>query len=162
MSDQDASRIQAEARAFRDRFSTLMLATCSPDGRPEASLAPFVLDEQERPCVYLSELAAHTANLLANPRASLLFTGDESEARNPFARERLVLQCRALELRGEKAEKILTEMEKSFGETLALLRALPDFHLFAFEVEEGSYIKGFGQAWGLEGNHLRTSGLRRG
>lgn len=162
MDDPDNEQIHAEARAFRDRFRTLMLATCTPDGKPEASLAPFLLDDQERPCVYLSELAAHTANLLANPRASLLFAGDEAEARNPFARQRLTLHCRALELQGEKAEKILNEMEKAFGETVALLRALPDFHLFAFEVEEGSYIKGFGQAWALEGNRLDVSGLRRG
>ncbi len=161
MNDLDLNQIQAEARAFRDDFSTLMLATCSPDGRPEASLAPFILDAQERPCVYLSELAAHTSNLLANPRASLLFAEDENQARNPFARRRLVLQCRAKELQAGSAVKVLDEMERVFGETVALLRALPDFHLFAFEVEQGSFVKGFGQAWALQGNLLEILGLRR-
>ncbi len=160
--DEISEQLQTEIQAFRDHFRTLVLATCSPDGRPEASLAPFVLDDEERPCVYVSELAAHTTNLLSNPRASLLFAEDEIEVRNPFARRRLVLHCQAKKLSGDGAEKILEKMEANFGETVRLLRNLPDFHLFAFDIIEGNYIKGFGQAWAITGNRLEVQFLRRG
>jgi putative heme iron utilization protein len=156
-SPSDPEALQRQARALRDRSATVILATASPDGRPEASQAPWVADEQERPCIFISQLATHTRNLLANPRASLLFVEEESQSRNLHARERLVLQCRAEEMHGEAAGRLLDEMESAFGETVALLRSLPDFHLFRFRVEEGVYVRGFGQAWRVEGNELSIS-----
>ncbi len=147
-------QLQQSARALRDRCKSVLLATVSPEGVPEASYAPYILDDDEAICIYVSELAAHTRHLLANPRASLMFIQPEAEARNLFARERLVLQCRAEEVRGNEADSLLARMESLFGETVTLLRSLPDFHLFRFQVEEGSYVRGFGQAWKVRGNRL--------
>ena len=50
-------------------------------------------------------------------------------------------------------------MQARFGKTLELLRTLPDFLLFRLNVENGSFIKGFGQAWSLEGNDLQILAL---
>ena len=161
MTDQ-TRQLQQAARAFRDRFDTVLLATASAQGIPEISYAPYLLDEAECICIYVSELAAHTGNLVRQPRASLMFIADEKESRNPFARERLVLHCRAEAVTGEAAAAILQGMEDKFGRTVELLRSLPDFHLFRFHVEEGSYVRGFGQAWALEGNGLAIRELKRG
>ena len=60
----DLTAVREACRAFPARFQTLQLATVSADGLPEASYAPFVAD-QGRYWVYLSDLARHTANLLA-------------------------------------------------------------------------------------------------
>lgn len=161
MNSSEPQALQQLARAFRGRFQSVLLATASPEGAPLSSYAPFVLDDEEALCVYLSELAPHTRNLMANPRASLLFIGEEQEARNPFARERLVLQCRAEQVPEGKDEPLLRRMTELFGNTMELLRSLPDFHLFRFQVEEGSYIQGFGKAWSLVGNRLEIVELRR-
>ncbi len=158
----EQQQLQQVARALRDRCRSVLLATVSPAGEPEISYAPFILDDDEAICIYVSELAAHTRNLLANPRASLMFIQPEAEARNLFARERLVLQCRAGEVRGKEADRLLERMESAFGETVALLRSLPDFHLFRFQVEKGSYVRGFGQAWVVQGNRLVIGELRKG
>jgi len=48
----------------------------------------------------------------------------------------------------------MSKDQAKLGKTLALLRTLPDFHLFRFETITGSYIRGFGQAWTLRGNEL--------
>ncbi len=162
MTETDPVELQRQARALRDRHRTLLLATADGEGHPEISYAPYLLDEEECFCIYLSELAAHTRNLLARPRAGVLFIQPEEEARNPFARERLVLHCRAEELAGEERETLLDRMERAFGETVSLLRSLPDFHLFRLRVETGSYVQGFGRAWSLEGNRLEILELRHG
>ena len=158
----DPEMLQRQACAFRDRFETVLLATVDADCVPGISYAPFVLDDDQAICIYISELAEHTRNLMNRPRASLMFISEEKDARNLFARERLVLQCHGEELRGEAARPILERMEACFGKTMELLRSLPDFHLFRFQVETGSYIRGFGQAWSLEGNGLKIRELRRG
>ncbi len=58
----------AESSRFRARFSTLVMATVSKDGVPEASYAPYVMDEEGVFFVYLSDLSRHTANLWGTGR----------------------------------------------------------------------------------------------
>ncbi|MEQ8661646.1 MAG: pyridoxamine 5'-phosphate oxidase family protein [Gammaproteobacteria bacterium] len=48
--------IACEARAFRDSFRTLHLATAAADGTPSASYAPFALSDRGHPQIYVSEL----------------------------------------------------------------------------------------------------------
>lgn len=157
----DPEELRRDARALRDAFRSVLLSTLSPEMRPAISYAPYVLDDDEAVCIHVSELAHHTRNLLAHPVASLMFIAGEKESRNLFARERLILHCRAEEVRGEAAIPLLERMEERLGNTVALLRSLPDFHLFRFTVEEGSYIRGFGQAWPVKGNSLEIGELKR-
>jgi len=161
MPEQDPKILQQQAQAFRDRFRSVLIATASPQGEPDISYAPFVLDESGRICVYISQLARHTRNLTAQPEASLMFIAPEQESRNLFARQRLILQCKARSVPMEEADSILLQMQAQFGKTVELLRSLPDFQLFRFDVKNGSFIKGFGQAWSLEGNDLQILELRR-
>ena len=160
MPDQDPKVLQKQAQDFRAGFQSVLIATTSPEGEPDISYAPFVLDDSGRVCIYISQLARHTRNLAAQPQASLMFIAAEQESRNLFARQRLILQCTAHQVPEAETEPVLQQMQSQFGKTLELLRSLPDFHLFRFEVETGSYIKGFGQAWSLEGNDLQILALR--
>jgi len=160
----DHAGLRQEARAFRDHFRSVVLATSSADGQPDASYAPVVFDEQETPHVYISELAQHTRNLLENPRASLLFIADESDTRNLFGRQRLTLHCEArrIDPADPQATLLLDQFEHSFGKTVQLLRSLGDFHLFAFEVRAGTYVRGFAQAWEIADASLNIVKLNRG
>lgn len=73
---------------------TLILASISKDNLPHISYAPYVRDHDGTFYIYVSELAQHTANLLENQQASILFIRPESESSNLFARERIVFSCR--------------------------------------------------------------------
>ena len=77
---------------------TLLLSTASANGIPDISYAPFVSDQAGLFYIYVSEMACHTANLLNNPQASILFIRPESESPNLFARERAVLSCSVSEI----------------------------------------------------------------
>ena len=158
----DRDAVQREALAFRDQFKSLLLATCSADGRPEISYAPFILGDDQAFHLFISELAAHTRNLRHNGQASVMLIEAENQAKNPFARKRLTLQCHAQEVPPEAQDELLERFETRFGNTVKLLRQLPDFHLFCLTVAQGSYVRGFGQAWALAGNGLEVLQLRQG
>lgn len=151
MSSPDQSELQVyqqQCQQLLARLQSLALSTLS-EGQPDISYAPFWRDEGGVIYIYVSELAAHTHNLMAHARCSVMFIEDESACRNIFARERLTLDCRAIEV-GNQADNftsILDQMEAELGQTVALLRSLPDFRLFALTLLSGRYVVGFGKAF---------------
>jgi putative heme iron utilization protein len=128
---------------------TLLLATASISGASDLSYVPFVRDQAGCLYIFVSELAAHTANLLTNPQASVMFIRPEAESRNLFARERVVFNCTAREIgRNEQIYSTqLKAMQDQYGEAISLLRSLSDFHLFALCPESGRDVAGFAQAY---------------
>lgn len=133
---------------------TLLLSTASVSGIPDISYAPFVRDPVGVFYIYISEMACHTAHLMANPHASILFIRSESETANLFARERVVLNCRVEEISRDEIiySDSLDAMHTKFGEVVNVLRSLSDFHLFALRPETGRYVVGFGRAFKIDVN----------
>ena len=60
-----------------------------PDGTPFASLVTIATDADGTPLMLLSRLSAHTRNLLADPRCSLLFS--QGGKGDPLAHPRLTV-----------------------------------------------------------------------
>ncbi len=149
--------LQIEAQTFQKSFESVHLATISADGKPHASYAPCVVDEAGATYIFISGLARHTQNLRNNPNASLLFLETEENSPNIFARQRLNLDCQASTISRsiEDWQHIINQFETKFGNIINLLKSLPDFQLFRFDVEGGSFVKGFGQAYALKGNDLQ-------
>ena len=160
----DIAAIRREALDFRCGFKTVVLATSSIDGEPEASYTPCVMDNEGRIYIYISRLARHTRHLLSNRRASLLWIENEEAARNLFARRRLSLECDATEVsRGsEQAEQILDQMEQELDKTVSVLRTLGDFHLFRLTPAQGVYVQGFGKAFDVSGPALEIENGPKG
>lgn len=166
MTDQPSSsslEIQTEATAFVDQFKTLMLATVSQEQLPDCSTAPFLHDENGYFYLFLSALAQHTRNLLHNPSASLMIISDEATSKNLFARQRLILQAKAIVIPRDDSsyESIMDKFQAHLGNTIGLLRTLPDFHLFQLSVEQGNYVQGFAKAFALKGPDLQVVEHRR-
>jgi putative heme iron utilization protein len=148
--------ILTEAREFHAPFSSLLMATTSPAGEPTASYAPYVSEDGGGFLVYVSELAAHTRNLTRTGRASVLFIEDEREAGQLFARKRVTYACRAAEIPRDapEFEVSMDRFASRHGDLVALLRGLPDFHLFRLRPERANYVRGFGEAFELDGEAL--------
>lgn len=142
---------------------TILLSTVSGNSVPDLSVAPFVRDQAGCFYIFISELATHTANLLNNPQASVMFIRPECESNNLFARERAVFNCNAKKI--ERSEPLYTIQLKAFqdkfGEVVSLLQTLTDFHLFALCPESGRYIMGFGQAYMININEGKVSPLNK-
>jgi putative heme iron utilization protein len=131
---------------------TLILATVSDQGEPECSYAPYVKDGQNVFYIFVSELATHTKNMLHTAKASILFIKPEQETKNFFVRERVIFDCTISEIQqdDELYDRQLGLMNDQFGETVELLRSLPDFHLLALTPVKGRYIAGFGKAFMID------------
>ena len=128
---------------------TLLLSTASQESVPDISYAPYVRDQQGNFYIYVSELAAHTGNLLMNRQASVLFIRPEADSTNLFARERVIFNCavNGVKREDEIYSSTLKALQDKFGEVVNVLSSLPDFHLFSLEPTRGLYIVGFGQAY---------------
>ncbi|MFB9885603.1 pyridoxamine 5'-phosphate oxidase family protein [Balneatrix alpica] len=167
MSSPDEQQLLAmfdQQLAFRKKMKTLMLATLGSDQEAEVSYAPYV-EQQGYFYIYISELAAHTGNLLRHPQLKVMLIEDESSAKQPHARERLSFKAQATEVQRETQEwqQVQAAFSERFGEIAQMLAGLADFHLFRLSLSEGLYVKGFAKAYRIHADgieHLRDLGHR--
>lgn len=155
MSEQSKEQLlglNQSCQKLQNGMQSLLLSTMNSEGFPEISYAPYFSDQPGVFYIFISELARHTKNLSTSPRASVMFIADEGDSQNLFARERLTYRCSAEEVEPQKDEykQVLNGMEDQFGNIMAMLKTLPDFHLFRLEAFEGSYVVGFGKAYEID------------
>lgn len=148
--------ILSEALQFHLAFDSLLLATSDAAGHPDASYAVHHVDQRGRFHIFVSELAAHTANLKVRPEASVLFIEDETQAGNLFGRKRLTCACRAeLLFRGsDDWVEVMDGFVAKHGKMMDMLKGLEDFHLFRLTPHKATYVRGFAQAYELTGEQL--------
>jgi heme iron utilization protein len=124
------------------------LATLEPDGAPFASLVTIATDVDGTPLMLLSRLSAHTRNLLAEPRCSLLFA--QGGKGDPLAHPRLTVVGRAAQTSETRArERFLARHPKA-----KLYADFPDFGFFALTPEAGHLNGGFAKAATLTRDQL--------
>lgn len=154
----ELQRLQQDAEKLETSFKTLLLSTLNDAQQPALSYSPYVRQGNDY-YVFISELAEHTQHLLARPECSIMFVKDEADSRNLFARERLILQCRAtvMDKASVQGQQVLDQMQATLGETVALLRQLGDFRLFCLSPEQGRYVVGFGKAFLVNGETRELS-----
>mgnify|MGYP006233817371 FL=1 len=149
------SRLGPEIKEFRQERRTIQLATVDVQGRPNVSYAPYV-QNQEGYFVLISQIARHARNLLDNPNVSLMMIEDEDVSKQLFARKRLTFDAVAavVERDTEMWQQVVGQMKERFGEVIDGLSQLEDFVLFNLKVEQGLFVKGFGQAYQVSRDDL--------
>lgn len=146
---------RGEYRALRDSSKAALLATLAEEQMPCASYAPLVWVDDS--CyLYLSDLASHTRNLKRCPSLSLLLMEDEDRVANAFARRRITFEATVVIVEREDPlfARVLAEFRHCFGKVMDMIEPLPDFHLFRLQLKAGRFVRGFGQAYELTGDHL--------
>lgn len=152
----ELAEIASEAREFRDQFQTIHLSTATLSGMPTASYAPFVQLQENQFGIYISELAAHTHNVLNNPKASVLFIEPEEKAKQLFARKRLAYTCDATLHRrnSDTFTLVMDAMKVRFKGIMEHLEKMQDFHIVTLSASHASYVRGFAQAYEFENAEL--------
>ncbi|MCZ4281361.1 DUF2470 domain-containing protein [Kiloniella laminariae] len=124
-------------------------AADSPGGRvervagnfPYASLSLVALDHDATPYMLLSDLADHSQNLIANPRAGMLFDGTAGY-RDPLAGGRVTLVGTLRKVNDPRMlQRFLSRHPGS-----ALYAGFNDFSLYHYEIEAAHLIGGFAKA----------------
>lgn len=147
------------ARRLVASAKTATLSTLAPRGGegppyPFGSLVAVATDPRGAPLLLLSALAEHTKNLLACPRASLLFA--ESGAADPLARSRVTLL-------GDVASVPEAELVTARQRYLAAhpeagtWASFNDFAFYAMTLAEVRLVAGFGRmGWIAPDEYLVT------
>lgn len=124
------------------------LATLGRDGHPASSLVSLATDIDGTPLILVSSLSAHTGNLIADRRASLLIAS--SGKGDPLAHARITLKLAAKRVSREtsQAERVrrrfLARQPKA-----ALYADFGDFSFFSLDILGASLNGGFGRAYEL-------------
>lgn len=147
---------------LQGKMQSVQLSTVGDDGEPHSGYTPFLLDDNQL-IVFVSQLALHTRDLLANGQASAMIITDEAEASQIFARTRVTYQCKAevVARDAQEYDSLLNRFEERHGKMIGLLRQLPDFVLFRLVPQRGQLVMGFGKAYRMTGEKLDQFELAR-
>ena len=147
------SEIASSARTLLRRALKGSLATIDRGGGyPYASLITLATDASGAPTFLISSLARHTANLIADARASVLI--DETGAlADPLQGARMTLYGRA----EPSTEVGLKRRFLARHPEAELYAGFPDFSFWRLAVEGAHYIGGFGRIFDLAPSELLLS-----
>jgi putative heme iron utilization protein len=128
------------------------------DGEPYVSMVPFALLARGPDFViHVSTLAAHTGDMLANAKASLLVIAPDDESVPAQARARITIQGEALQI--PHAAALYPEAREAYLRRFpdsAQTFELTDFSLFAIRPRMCRFVGGFAQARTLTADGLAT------
>lgn len=153
-SDRDptpAAAVRALARTVdRAALSTRMaVGGMAAGGEPYVSLVLTACDMAGRPLMLLSDLADHTKNLKADPRAALLLDGTGGLA-DPLTGARASLLGRIDRVSEEPARTRLLARYVARHPSASLYAGFGDFALYRFEIERAHLVAGFGRIHWIE------------
>ena len=151
------SRLLLGAVALLQSHRVAALATLAADGMPFVSMVPFALEpEQGGLVLHVSALAQHSANMVREPRVSLLVMQPEQPAQPVHALPRLTLLGQAcwIEPGSDSWAGCRAAYLARFPDAEPMTQ-LGDFRFVAIRPEGARQIAGFGAARSLEGEELR-------
>lgn len=128
-------------------------------GAPFVSMVPYaVAPDGAAFVIHVSRLAAHTKDMLADPRVSLLVTQPEGEGVDAQALARVSIQGEARELaRGSDGEREARGAYLARFPEAAPLTEFGDFSFFAIRPSQARFVAGFAQAMSVTGETLATA-----
>jgi heme iron utilization protein len=142
------------ARTLASLASTGTLSTIAidPKGYPYGSYVTVAFDEGN-PVFLISQLAEHTRNLAADPRASLMVA--ESRSADPLANGRVTMlgQCMRLERDGGSARRAFLATHPNAG----YYADFGDFAFWKLTVESVRYIGGYGRMSWVRGEDWQNA-----
>jgi len=135
---------------------SLQLSTVGADGMPHCGYTPYLHRAPGSFYIFVSQLAAHTRNLLANRTVAIMIIADEQSTSQIFARARVNYLCDATRIAPDSHDYtlVLDDYQQRHGKMAGLLRQLPDFVLFQLQPISGQFVMGFGKAYTLTGDDL--------
>ncbi len=127
----------------QEKQGTLSTLSQKYAGWPFGSLTPYAISAAGDPLIFVSSLAEHTRNLLADPHVSL-FIQDTSAQSNPQANARATFLGLAEPVTDKEQEDAAQRYLARFPEAGQNFQ-LGDFLLVKILVQHTRYIGGFGE-----------------
>jgi heme iron utilization protein len=131
-------------------FGVLSTISLDVPGYPFGSVTPYCVDENGQPIVYISHIAQHTRNIMADPRLSLTVVEEDMNSDDVQARGRVtcIANGRPIDESVENAS-VSARYFRYFPSSREYDRT-HDFTFFRLELVRIRFIGGFGQIFWLD------------
>jgi heme iron utilization protein len=153
------SRLTGQVRSLLQAQRVAALGTMAADGAALVSMVPFAIEPQRR-CfvIHVSELAAHTGNLQATPRVSLMVMQSEVPGEPVHALPRVTFDGIASVPQRESAPWVACRAAylDRFPEA-EIMTQLSDFKFVAIEVTGARQVAGFGSARSIDAQEVQLA-----
>src|SRR5207245_1393100 len=139
----------AARRLFlQQSFGVLSTISVDVPGYPFGSVTPYCADRQCRPVIYISRIAQHTRNILADRRVSLTVFDSNGSSDDIQARGRITCIADAHPL--GRDEEDTRERYFRYFPSSRQYAATHDFEFFGLDLVRIRFIGGFGQIYWIE------------
>lgn len=153
------SRLTRELRALLNTQRVAALGTIDETGAPFVSMVPYAIDQNFR-ClaIHVSGLAAHTRNLQARDRVSLMVMQSEVAGEPVHALPRVSLEgvSRVAERGSSEWAACRTAYLARFPDAQPMTE-LADFMFVAIQVTGARQVAGFGVARSIDAEEVRLA-----
>ena len=148
--------IYTEYFVFMKEAKNVYISSVDENTKPEISYSPCVVDDEKKVYILVSELSKRTSSLVKGHNVSLMFIEPEDQCEEMYVRTRLIFECytQQIERKTEKGNQQIPIFLNKFVDIINILTSLSDFKMFCFSPVSGSYVKGFGKAYTIEGDGL--------
>jgi putative heme iron utilization protein len=137
---------------LQESFGILSTISIDVPGYPFGSVAPYCVDRDCQPIVYISTIAQHTRNIIADPKASLTIVEANSDSDDVQARGRLTILADARPV--DRADTEVRDRYLRHFPSAIQYDEMHDFGFYRLELVRGRFIGGFGQIHWLSREEL--------
>jgi putative heme iron utilization protein len=140
---------------LQESFGILSTMSVDVPGYPFGSVTPYCVDQQCQPIVYISNIAQHTRNIIANPKVSLTVIEANSDSDDVQARGRLTLLADARPV--DRSETETRDRYLRYFPSAVQYEGTHDFGFYRLVLVRARFIGGFGQIFWLTPDELRMT-----
>jgi heme iron utilization protein len=145
----------ARALLLQESFGVLStISLDAPKGYPFGSVTPYCVDDQCRPIIYISHIAQHTKNIIADPRVSLTVVENKNGSQDVQAQGRVTCIADAQPVSGEDQRSRARYFR--YFPSARQYEQTHDFAFFRLNLVRVRFIGGFGQIYWVERDEFMT------
>lgn len=133
---------------LQQSFGVLSTISIDVPGYPFGSVTPYCADDQGRPVIYISHIAQHTRNIIADSRVSLTVVENNGGSDDVQAQGRVTCIANAQPMGPDEAHA--RERYFRYFPSARQYDQTHDFAFFRLELVRVRFIGGFGQIYWVE------------
>jgi hypothetical protein len=137
---------------LQESFGVLSTISVDVPGYPFGSVTPYCVDRDCQPIVYISTIAQHTRNIIANPKVSLTVVEASSDSDDVQARGRLTVLADARPI--DRAETEVRDRYLRYFPSAIQYEDTHEFGFYRLVLVRARFIGGFGQIFWLTPEEL--------
>jgi heme oxygenase (biliverdin-IX-beta and delta-forming) len=145
-------RYAARQLLLQESFGVLSTISVDVPGYPFGSVTPYCVDRDCQPIIYISTIAQHTRNIIANPKVSLTIVEAHADSDDIQARGRLTLLADARP--ADPADTDIRDRYLRYFPSAVPYEDTHDFIFYRLALVRARFIGGFGQIFWLTPEEL--------